>query len=366
MTPASILLIATRQIGDVLLTTPLLRSMRRAWPLARIDILVYTNKGGMLEGNPDCDAVIESDEHPNFAGYRTLFSRIFRRYDLAVTTQANDRGHLYAFLAGRQRIGLIPDTSNQSAWKRRHCTKWTLLDNIHTHTVVQNLSLASEMGITPLSEVVPPDRNEEELDQRLLFSWQTDAFVVLHPYPMWRYKRWTDAGWRALLEYCIGRGWRVVLSGGPDNEEREYCMKLASTRPEAVSSLAGNTSFGALARLLRKATAYVGPDTATTHLAAACGTPVLTLYGPTNPVKWGPWPISNKSTTLAQTSPWSMRSLPWQRVGNVLILQAEERCVPCLEEGCDRHKNSDSKCLLSLPASRVIAALEALLTQQAS
>jgi len=366
MTPASVLLIATRQIGDVLLVTPLLRSMRRAWPQARIDVLVYTNKGGMLEGNPDCDVIIESDEHPDLAGYRTLFGGIFRRYDLAVTTQANDRGHLYAFLAGRQRAGLIPDTSAQSAWKRIICSQWVLLDNIHTHTVVQNLALASEVGITPLAEVVPPAGDENALDLHLPFPWRTTAFVVLHPYPMWRYKRWTDAGWRAMLEYCINKGWQVVISGGPDVEERDYCKKLASTRPGAVFSLAGNTSFGSLACLLRKAIAYIGPDTATTHLAAACGTPALALYGPTNPVKWGPWPIGGQSPTLAQTSPWSMRSVPWQCAGNVLIVQGEGECVPCLEEGCDRHKNSDSQCLLALPVSRVIEALEALLAKQAS
>ena len=56
--PQRILLIATRQVGDVLLVTPLLKSLRRAYPAAVIDALVYTNKGGMLEGNPDCNNFI--------------------------------------------------------------------------------------------------------------------------------------------------------------------------------------------------------------------------------------------------------------------------------------------------------------------
>jgi heptosyltransferase-3 len=106
--PKSILLVATRQIGDVLLVTPLLRSLRLAYPNAVIDVLVYTNKGGMLEGNLDCNSVIESDEHPNWQGYWRLLRRITKRYDLAITTQANDRGHMYALIAGRKRIGLLP------------------------------------------------------------------------------------------------------------------------------------------------------------------------------------------------------------------------------------------------------------------
>ncbi|MGH8659348.1 MAG: glycosyltransferase family 9 protein [Gammaproteobacteria bacterium] len=60
-----ILLIATRQTGDVLLVTPLLRSLRRAYSKSRIDVLVYCRTGGMLEGNPDLDVMIEVDEHPD-------------------------------------------------------------------------------------------------------------------------------------------------------------------------------------------------------------------------------------------------------------------------------------------------------------
>lgn len=361
--PSAVLLVATREIGDVLLTTPLLRSMRRAWPLARIDVLVYRHKGGMLEGNPDCNAVIESDEHPDRAGYQRLLRRLFRRYDLAVTTQANDRGHLYSLLAARRRVGLIPDLSWQSAWKRALCASWSLLDNVYTHTVLQNLMLAERLGITPRHEVVPPTGAEEDLERRLPLAWRTATpYAVLHPYPRWRYKRWTDAGWRALLQNLAKRGWRVVLTGGPDPEEREYCATLATQWPGVAISLAGSIGFGALAHLLRKAGVYVGPDTATTHLAAACGTPTLALYGPSNPVKWGPWPANGVSSAgLCTPSPWVMTTAHWQRVGNVLLLQGAGECVPCREEGCDRHRNSDSLCLTTLPAARVIAALDSLL-----
>ncbi|WP_139042076.1 glycosyltransferase family 9 protein [endosymbiont of Riftia pachyptila] len=107
--PKRVLLIATRQIGDVLLATPLLRSMCRAWPETVIDVLVYKNKGQMLQGNPDLNQVIEIEEHPDFAQYRVLWRRIFRRYELAVSTLAGDRPNVYAFLAAPRRVSLIPD-----------------------------------------------------------------------------------------------------------------------------------------------------------------------------------------------------------------------------------------------------------------
>ncbi len=357
--PKSILLIATRQIGDVLLVTPLLRSLRAAWPEAQIDVLVYTNKGGMLEGNPDCNNVIESDEHPDFKGYQILFKTIFRNYDLAVSSQANDRGILYAFLAGKKRIGIVPNLTRQSLWKRMICNAWKLLDNLHTHTVIQNLLLADSLGIQKYFEIIPPaDINAiEELDRLLQFDWRNTEYVVLHPFPMWRYKRWTDEGWKALSHYLIATGKFIVLSGGNAKEETTYCEELAAHFPERMQSLAGKTSFGVLSEVLKHATAYIGPDTATTHLAAACGIPTLAIYGPTNPVKWGPWPKNYHS----EASPWKMAA-PYQRVGNVLLLQGLGECVPCHEEGCDRHKNSESRCLNELPSQRVITALEILMT----
>ena len=77
--PKKILLIATQQIGDVLLSTSLLKSMRKAWPTAQIDILVFRNTSGILAGNTDCDSVIEVDPRPDLIGYIHLIKKIFRK-----------------------------------------------------------------------------------------------------------------------------------------------------------------------------------------------------------------------------------------------------------------------------------------------
>ncbi len=356
--PASVLLIATRLIGDVLLNTPLLRSLRLAWPQARIDILVFRNTAGILDGNPDCDEVISVDPHDNRAARRQLMRRLWRRYDLAITTQGGDRPYLYAWLAAPRRLGLIGEPGLKSLWKRA-MAECVLLDDLHTHTVVQNLVLAQRLGIEPHYEVVPPFEAEAEsvLDRCLPFDWRSLPFAVLHPFPNWRYKRWTDAGWQAVLAEFQERGWRVVLSGGPDAEEVASCAALAAAWSGTATSLAGQAGFGTLARLLAQARCYVGPDTSTTHLAAACGTPTLAMFGPSNPIKWGPWP---KGCT---SSPWQWHVQPWQRAGNVLLLQGADDCVPCLLEGCERHRGSLSHCLTRLPADTVLAALAALLAE---
>jgi heptosyltransferase-3 len=350
--PRSILVVATRRIGDVLLVTPLIRSLRNAYPQATIDVLVFAGKAGVLEGNPDSSGVIEVAERPRAREYWGLLRRIFRRYDLAIATQQSDRSHLYAWLASGRRIGLVPDKSWSSAWKRASCHAYEVLDDVNTHTVVQNLRLADHLGAVRHYEVVGP-----RVEKTFAFE---KPYAVVHPVAMFAYKSWTPEGWKSLIAWLHGRGLAVFLTGGPSAEERAYCAALAGA-PDVVD-LSGRLSFGELAEMIRRARLYIGPDTSVTHLAAACGTPTLAIFGPSNPVKWGPWPVG----ATDDPSPWRMLAHPWQRKGNVVLLQGVQpadlgSCLPCRLEGCERHINSASRCLTEMPLDAVRAAALELL-----
>jgi heptosyltransferase-3 len=345
-----ILVLVLRRLGDVLLATPLMRSLRRAYPEATIDALVYAGQEGMLEGNPDCNAVIGIDPYPDRAGYVRLLRRMWRRYDLALTTQANDRSHIYAWLFAGRRVGLVPDMRWSSAWKRASCSAYAVLDDFNTHTVIQNLVLADLLGIERSYEVVPP-RADGAVPA-------LENYAVLHPYPKFNYKQWTPEGWKSLIAWLRGQGLRVVLSGSPDPKEKAYSAALASAD---VVNLTGKLRLAALSALYAKARLFVGPDTSTTHIAAACGVPTLALFGPTNPVKWGPWPAR-----YSGPNPYQRRGRPWQRAGNVILLQGVQpadlgRCLPCHLEGCERHVRSFSRCLTEMPLDPVTAAAEQLL-----
>ena len=89
-------------------------------------------------------------------------------------------------------------------------------------------------------------------------------------------------------------------------------------------------------------------------MAAALGIPTVALFGPSNPVKWGPWP---KDWTNGP-SPYAQRGT--QIRSNVALVQGEGHCVPCLAEGCARNVQSESACLQMLPVDRVLDAIEKL------
>lgn len=346
-----ILLIATRQIGDVLLVTPLLRALRRAYPQAIIDILVYDNKGGMLEGNQDYDRLISVAEHPGFFQYKNLLTQIGRQYDLAISTLAGDRPIIYAWLAAPQRVSLVPKRRWQDAWKRWLVQNWIEIDPLTTHTVIQNLRLADLLAIPRVYDLVLPQTKHSRVQSLLPFAWQQTKFAVLHLLPMWHYKRWTLTGWRELAHYFVQQGWYVVLTGGNRSEEQAYIKKALSAMPSQVVNLAGQLRFSEVAELISASQIYVGPDTAVTHLAAATGVPTVALYGPTNPLKWSPWPHGYRN----DTPPFQRQGL--QKVNNVLLIQGPGSCVPCHQEGCHRHKKSESRCLIELEAASVISRL---------
>src|SRR5262249_37579887 len=102
-----ILVVALRRLGDVLLATPLIRSIRRAWPDATLDALVFADTAGILEGNPDIDRVVAMPARPTLAQSLVLAGRLLKRYHLAVSTQSGDRPTFFALAAGRTHAGPV-------------------------------------------------------------------------------------------------------------------------------------------------------------------------------------------------------------------------------------------------------------------
>jgi heptosyltransferase-3 len=354
----SALVVCTRRLGDVLLATPVVRSLKSAYPDAAVDMLVFEGTQDIVSANRDIRRIWTIAERPSFGAHLRLLRSIRRRYDLAFSVLAGDRPTFHAWVAGRYRIGtLLPD--NKSWWKRCLLDEWVPFDNLHTHTVAMNLRLLAPLGIEPLGTPVVGWRDEDEASVHRVFpqAGHHRPYAVLHVSPKFAYKTWSVAGWVALGRWLAGQGLAVVVAGGA-SDQRAYSEQVVERLPDAVN-LVGQVTLPALGYLLSRAAVYVGTDTAVSHMAAAVGAPTVVLFGPSNPVKWGPWP---KNVPVTAQSPWKTHGS--QRLANVYLLQGEGDCVPCLGEGCDRHINSLSECLQQLPENRAIHAVETMLAER--
>jgi heptosyltransferase III len=352
--PKSVLVVVTRRIGDVLLTTPLIRSLKQAWPNSAIDVLVFAGTEGVLAANPDIRRVLTISERPSFFRHLGLLWQFARRYDVALSVVPSDKPTLYAWLAGRWRAGLVLDTPKHR-WKTWLLQRWVPFDDMNTHTVPMLLALAGTVNVPPCYDVVAGwDARDRDSLLRHVALDAGSPYVVLHPFPKFNYKMWNKTGWVETAHWLQAQGLRVVLSGGKDSAELDYVADIARNISDIVN-LSGKLSLSQAACLLAHARLYVGPDTALTHMAAALGVPVVAIFGPGNPVKWGPWPARYAHAA----NPWRRHGT--QRVNNVTLVQGQLTCVPCLNEGCERHVASFSDCLQQLPARQVIAAISSAL-----
>ncbi len=375
--PKKVLFIATRQIGDVLVTTPLISKARELWPDAQFHFLGYRGKMDMLKGNPDIAKLIETSDRPKFGEYLSLFKRLFQRYDLAIVTQPSDRAYFYGLAAAFRRIGVLGShpqglteqdqagktgknkSDRQNAWKKAICLHTVEVDYFKQHVVTEKLRLlevfyknthdlfSKPIFVTPPIGLALAPVIAEQLHH---------PYVVVHPGPLTAYKRWPLAYWKALITWLTEQGWQVVLSASPAKQDLQLNQDILSLLEDTVRNqvidTAGKLSIPQAGTLIRNALFYIGVDTSITHLAAACNTPTIALFGATPPTNFGPWPNG-----FIGEQPYQLRART-QTVGNVTILQGPGECVPCRKAGCEDKANSRSECLDLLEPAQVIQAVQ--------
>jgi lipopolysaccharide heptosyltransferase III len=346
---ARVLVVILRRLGDVLLTTPLIHSLKRAYPQATIDALVFAGTEGVLAGNPDLAEVISMPQRPRLADTLSLWARLFRRYDLAVSVQTGDRPIVFALIAGRHSVGPVEPEGLASAIKRALLDRSYIRDRSE-HRVVDILRLAEVIGVPAVRDVVcPPPAPRLQVAP-------AQPYAVIHAAPMFVYKRWMADGWGALAAALRERGFAVAATGAAS--DRAYLD--AVWRDTRVVRLDGKLAWPELTALIAGARVYIGPDTAITHLAAAAGAPTVALYGPTDPRLWGPWPCGGLEVS------WQAAGTI-QRRGNVWLVQNPLPCLPCQLEGCERRLDSHSQCLDELTVGQVLTAVDqALAMRQAA
>lgn len=358
MRAKKILIIATRQIGDTLITTPLISAAKRIWPNAQIDFFGYDNSLSMLSGNHEISHIIGTPPRPKLKDYFSQFFRLFQRYDLAVITQPSDRAYLYGLVAARHRVGIIPNEPKLNWWKKKISLHTVEVDYFNQHVITEKIRLlekftddatlfGSPIHVTPPAIANLPDEVKAQL---------SSDYIVLHPSPLTAYKRWPLAHWVSLIEK-LSPHHQVVLSAGPVMQDKELNQDIIQLLSEAarkkVLNLDGRLKLDQLGTVLRQAKLYIGVDTSVTHLAAACSTPTITLFGATPPTNFGPWPNG-----FIGKQPYQLRGTP-QKVGPITIIQGPGECVPCRKAGCEDRPESKSECLNNLTVTQVLEAVKA-------
>ena len=353
-----VLVTKLRHHGDVLLTSPVFTTLARAIPGVEIDALVYRGTEPMLAGHPAITQVHTIDRNWKRQGivtqvseeWRLLLRLRARRFDLLVHLTEHSRGlHLARLL--RPRFSVTRERASRApTWRRQFTHFYRQPEAARRHTVEANLDALRRIGIYADSAdrrlVMTPDAQARSRVAALLAQHRlaVRSFIHVHPGSRWLFKCWPAVSTAALLDRIVLDGFAVVVTGADDERERALVAAiLAAIQPatrERTFDLTAQLTLPEVACIAGSARAFVGVDSAPMHIAAAMGTPVVALFGPSGEMQWGPWGVPAR-----------------------VIASDAHPCRPCGLDGCGGGKVSD--CLTSLPVERVHDGLRALLAETA-
>ncbi len=348
------LVIKLRHHGDVLLAAPVISALKRIAPQCEVDALVYADTAPMLEGHPALAKLHRIDRNWKRQGlrrqggaeWRLIRDLRARHYDLVVHLSVHTRGAWLVRLL-RPRWSVAPKFRG-SFWARSFTHFYPAQSDPQRHTVDTNLDSLRALGITPTEAdqrvvLVPGVAAEARVGELLArHGLSAGGFIHVHPASRWAFKCWPAGRVAALCDALAAKGWPLVLTSAPDAGEKALIADVCLARNgNAVSSaptfdLSGQLSLKELAALTARARLFVGVDSAPMHIAAAMGTPVVAIFGPSGDREWGPW-----------------------GAGHRVVASLSHPCRPCGMAGCNDSKVSD--CLTTLPVAQVLAACEELL-----
>ncbi len=286
-----VLIVRLSSLGDVVHTLPVAAALRRAFPDAAIDWVVDERNAGLLALVPVLDQVVVLRTRSQSAlGAVIDCRRTLRRraYDVALDVQGLGKSALVARLSGAPRVVGFTTPFLRERWSRVFHSE--AADPGHlTHVVDRNLGLLTALGIDDARWEFPLEPRSSDSTpsvERLLDSGD-GRFALINPNTAWSNKCWPPERFGAVAARVRrAHGLRSVVLWGPGDEPRADAVVAAS---DGAATIAPQTDLADLVALLQAATVVVSGDTGPLHLAAAVGTPVVGIYGPSNPARNGPW-----------------------------------------------------------------------------
>jgi len=284
---ARVLVVRPDRIGDVVLSTPVFTSIRRARPGWRIAVLVRPMVAGLLKGHPDIDELLclDTDDKPSFSNTAGLRERLAEKKFNAVIHLFSD--FWISLAAWRASIPLRIGPASKSGRVFYNASISQRRSRGNRHEADYNLALLEPLGIAPVrkSSVHVPDGIRPETVAPIDKGRKN---VGIFPGMGGSARNWKPEKYAGLLDSLAGDGMNVILICGPGEEELI----------DAVQSLAKNVAgryvgkdLGELAAVIGALDCFVGPSTGPLHIATSVGTPAVGIYCPIRvclPQRWGP------------------------------------------------------------------------------
>jgi heptosyltransferase-2 len=344
-TPKKILIVRLSSIGDIILTTALLRCLRKTFPSAEITFLVKEQFRQLLEYSPFIDHLVTLESRKGFSGLRSV-KRQFRKekFDLFIDLHKNLRS-LYL------RTGIIPGriTTYSKQILRRTLLIWfkiNLYGNVKP-VMLRYFEAVKKTGVLYDGDGtdvhLPPgtvDRVKGILNEKGYLHSQ--PLIIVCPSATYENKKWPQENFIITASRLISEtGAFIIVHGG--KADTQLCERIAVAAGNNATSLAGSLDLSETAALLGLAGLVIANDSGLLHLAQSQKTPVVGIYGPTTR-ELGFFPIEHASR----------------------VIETGVSCRPCTHKGLDYCPRKHFRCMRDIDTERVISAAKSLLNSSLS
>jgi heptosyltransferase-3 len=331
----NILIIKLRYIGDVLLATPTVRAIKAARPDVRVTMMVNRGTEEVLSGNQDLDEIVVLDKGSLAAQSRLIAGLRSRRFDTVIDLTDGDRSAFLSWVSGAPvRIGF----NDENRWRGKYYTQVVQPVPGVQHRIDRDLDALKPLNIQAGSKdlqlwLTPEEMNSADqlLDQ--LGVQRSQSMVILQPGARYWFKAWPPERFAELADLLTSQYSCQVLIGG-SNQDFDLAQQIRQMAKSSPIVMAGRTTVKQFAAIAKKSALFVGSDSGAMHIASAVGTPVVALFGPSNPREWGP------------------------RGGPVEVLYKEIDCRICFHPDC---KRGEENCMKLIAVHEVAAAAQRLL-----
>ncbi|MBJ7223408.1 MULTISPECIES: lipopolysaccharide core heptosyltransferase RfaQ [unclassified Brenneria] len=292
-----ILVVKLRFHGDMLLTTPLISTLKMNYPDAQIDVLLYEDTMPILSENKDIN-VLYGIKRKEKGALRKLksFSNLARKlranhYDLIINlTDQWLIAPLLKLANARKKISLEFRHRDSFFW--RFCFD-EIVRPVGSHVVEHNLSVANALHLSKIDmhTIMAYDEKQWETIHNQLITINADKkYIVIQPTARQIFKCWDNDKFADVIDNIQSNGLNVILTSGP-SEEDQQCINAISAlcKSPPITDFACKTTFPQLAALIDHAELFIGVDSAPMHMAAALETPIVCLFGATDHLFWRPW-----------------------------------------------------------------------------
>ncbi len=331
--PQKIIIVNLLYLGDLLFAFPFLRNLRKNLPSTQIDMVVNSAFYEIVKNNPHLDRVYSFDKRWGLKKMRE-FSRPLgeTNYDLGLNIHGSWRSLVLLWLIGpAKKIGFAERGGKILLDKLVFPSRQHMVDVYLEFLKVLNLPVLDNGRL----ELFIPDQAREEVIG-LLNNWgvkKEDILLGLNPGGTWPTKRWSTEGFAHLADLLIGRGFKVVFTGGTEDTKRVEEI-IGQMKKKGALAAAGHTSLAGLAALLERCSVVISGDSGPVHVAAAMGTPTIAIFGPSDEEKYKPRGPGHE------------------------IVKAEVDCRPC-----GKHECTDHKCMQEIHPETILQRVEQLLSK---